>query len=112
MLGDPNDPLAVEHEPPQVRELLQRYIDGEIELEEAESRIDWDVYVGEEGAKHRKEDELFIKQRGEEALRLKKLVDADIERLRVRRKAKAHRASPVDHIERVKATLPWHRRPC
>ncbi len=107
-IDDDDDMMALEHEPPQVAELLQRYVDGEIELEEAERRIDYDLYIGEEGAIHRKEDELVVEQRGQEALELHKAIEVDIERIRLRAKAKHHKPTNADHVERVAATL--HRR--
>lgn len=105
MLGDPDDPLALEHEPPQVRELLQKYVDGEIELSEAESQIDWDLYLGEAGQKRHKEEDLRRQERDKQTREMNRLIEYDIERMRIQSKAKMHRPTPADRIRLAAASL-------
>ncbi len=105
MLGDQTDPLALENEMPEAREALERYLNGECELDEAERVIDRAQYLGPEGAKHREEDEAVMKERGIEAAQLQRWIDRDIERQRIRLKAKTHKPTSADQIERVSALI-------
>ncbi len=105
MLGDQTDPLALENEMPEAKEALERYLSGECELDEAERVIDRAQYLGPEGAKHRAEDEAVMKERGIEAAQLQRWIDRDIERQRIRLKAKTHKPTPADHVDRVASLI-------
>ncbi len=110
MLGDKADPLALDNEPESAKIALGRYLNDEISLEQAEALIDWDAYTGHEGERHKHLDEQTEQQRQAEReehertlAELKPWIRLDIERHRVRQKAKHHKPTNAEYVERAAA---------
>jgi hypothetical protein len=108
MLGESSDPLRLEGEPPEAKDVLSLYLAGEIEVDECERLLDTLLCVGSKAVAiddmyaYREAQEIRVKTMDAERTELDGMISRDIDRYLAKRHVQqltaAAKPSPSDEL--------------